>query len=127
AFLVFLTGQNEIKDLEKRLKQAFKPTQRQSVQGKVQLSASEAPLETEDVDLGAPTDGAGDDYDSDDDSDVEITGLDDEEDDKEFDPEDGPMASSTQVHIVPLYSQLPTKDQLKVFEAPPEGSRLIVL
>lgn len=127
GFLVFLTGQNEIKDLEKRLKQAFKPTQRKSIQGKVQLSASEAPLETEDVDLGAPTGGAEDDYDNDEDSDIEITGLDNDEDDKEFDPEEGAMASSTQVHVVPLYSQLPTKEQLKVFESPPEGSRLIVL
>lgn len=127
GFLVFLTGQNEIKDLEKRLKQAFKPTHRQSVQGKVQLSASEAPLETEDLDLGTSTGGAEDDYDNDEDSEVEITGLDDNEDDKDFDPEDGPMASSTQVHIVPLYSQLPTKEQLKVFESPPEGSRLIVI
>ncbi|KAK2764932.1 putative ATP-dependent RNA helicase DHR1 [Arachnomyces sp. PD_36] len=126
GFLVFLTGQGEIKDLEKRLKQAFKPTQRQSTQGKVQLSASEAPLETEDVDLGTPAGEAEDDYDNDEDSDIEITGLDDGEDD-EFDPEDGSMASSTQVHVVPLYSQLPTKEQLKVFETPPEGSRLIVL
>lgn len=127
GFLVFLTGQNEIKDLEKRLKQAFKPTQRQSVQGKVQLSASEAPLETEDLDLGTSAGGAEDDYDNDEDSDVEITGLDNDEDDKDFDPEEGPMASSTQVHVVPLYSQLPTKEQLKVFESPPEGSRLIVI
>ena len=31
------------------------------------------------------------------------------------------------VHILPLYSQLPTKDQLRVFERMPDGQRMIVL
>ena len=31
------------------------------------------------------------------------------------------------MHILPLYSLLPTQEQLKVFQPPPEGSRLIVL
>ncbi|EAW08694.1 ATP-dependent RNA helicase ECM16 [Aspergillus clavatus NRRL 1] len=127
GMLVFLTGQNEIKHLSKRLKQAFKPTQRgEAIQAKVQLSANEAPLEAEDLDLGG-TDmsypGDEDDYD-----DLEITGLDeDPEEDEEFNLGEEAMDSSTRVHVLPLYSQLPTKEQLKVFEPPPEGSRLIVL
>ena len=31
------------------------------------------------------------------------------------------------MHIVPLYSLLPGEKQLKVFEPPPEGSRLVVV
>jgi ATP-dependent RNA helicase DHX37/DHR1 len=31
------------------------------------------------------------------------------------------------MHILPLYSLLPSDKQLKVFEAPPEGSRLVVI
>lgn len=31
------------------------------------------------------------------------------------------------VHVLPLYSQLPSKEQLKVFTPPPRGSRLIIL
>jgi ATP-dependent RNA helicase DHX37/DHR1 len=127
AMLVFLTGQNEIKQLSKRLKQAFKPTQRgETVQGKLQLSAADAPLETEDIELGDT--GAG--PQGDDDSDVDILGLDDDydnEDDEDFDIGEESVSSSTKVHVLPLYSQLPTKEQLKVFEPPPEGSRLIVL
>lgn len=127
AMLVFLTGQNEIKYLARRLKQTFKPTQRgEVIQAKVQISANDAPLETEDMELGGselPTPGNGDD----DDSDLEITGLDDDEEDDEFDLDEEAMDSSTRVHILPLYSQLPTKEQMKVFEPPPEGSRLIVL
>lgn len=125
GMLVFLTGQNEIKQLSKRLKQAFKPTQRgEAVQAKVQISANEAPLEAEDLEIGGfETSTHGDE----DDSDVEITGLDDAEEDEGFDLGEEAMDSSTKVHILPLYSQLPTKEQLKVFEPPPEGSRLIVL
>jgi ATP-dependent RNA helicase DHX37/DHR1 len=126
GMLVFLTGQNEIRQLSKRLKGAFKPTQREdTTQAKVQLSANEAPLEAEDLELGGiEMDNAGeDDYDSD----MEITGLDDAEEDDGFDLGEEAMDSSTRVHVLPLYSQLPTKEQMKVFEAPPENSRLIIL
>lgn len=126
GMLVFLTGQNEIQQLSKRLKGAFKPTQREdTTQAKVQLSANEAPLEAEDLELGDnDMDNAGeDDYDSD----MEITGLDDPEEDEGFDLGEEAMDSSTRVHVLPLYSQLPTKEQMKVFEAPPENSRLIIL
>ncbi|KAL5339684.1 P-loop containing nucleoside triphosphate hydrolase protein [Aspergillus crustosus] len=129
AMLVFLTGQNEIKELSKRLKQTFKPTQRvEATQVRVQISAKDAPLEAEDLELGEVdiSNAAGV---EDEDSDLEITGLDDPEEDEEFDIGEGEAAmdSSTKVHVLPLYSQLPTKEQLRVFEPPPEGSRLIVL
>ncbi|OJJ43805.1 hypothetical protein ASPZODRAFT_122885 [Penicilliopsis zonata CBS 506.65] len=129
GMLVFLTGQNEIRLLAKRLKQAFRPTQRGDVaQVKVQISANDAPLETEDLELGGTemTD-VGNHDDDGDESDLEITGLDDPEDDDGFDLGEEAMDSSTRVHVLPLYSQLPTKEQLKVFEPPPDGSRLIVL
>ncbi|PYH48207.1 ATP-dependent RNA helicase ECM16 [Aspergillus saccharolyticus JOP 1030-1] len=129
GILVFLTGQNEIRQLSKRLKQAFKPTQRGDPnQVKVQISANDAPLEAEDLEIGGADisvpGGEGDDE-----SDYEITGLDepDSEEDEEFDLGEESMSSSTRVHVLPLYSQLPTKEQLKIFEEPPEGSRLIVL
>ncbi|RAL02738.1 ATP-dependent RNA helicase ECM16 [Aspergillus ibericus CBS 121593] len=128
AMLVFLTGQNEIRQLSKRLKQAFKPTQRgEATQAKVQISANDAPLEAEDMEIGgADLSIAGNQ--EDDESDFEIAGLDDaEEDEDEFDLGEEAMSSSTRVHVLPLYSQLPTKEQLRVFEPPPEGSRLIVL
>ncbi|KAL4918056.1 P-loop containing nucleoside triphosphate hydrolase protein [Aspergillus aurantiobrunneus] len=128
AILVFLTGQNEIRQLSKRLKQAFKPTQRgEATQAKVQISANDAPLEAEDLEIGEAD--ISNTADVEDDSDFEITGLDDPEEDEEFDIGEGEeaMDESTKVHVLPLYSQLPTKEQLRVFEPPPDGSRLIVL
>ncbi|OJD16603.1 hypothetical protein AJ78_03243 [Emergomyces pasteurianus Ep9510] len=125
AFLVFLTGQGEIKDLAKRLKQAFRSTNgSDTFRGKLKLTAGEAPLEIEDIELGT----SGPVEDNVDDSDIEITGLDnDENDDDDFDHEEGAVDSGTKVHVLPLYSQLPTKEQMKVFEPVPQGSRLIVL
>ncbi|EEP78658.1 hypothetical protein UREG_03504 [Uncinocarpus reesii 1704] len=126
GFLVFLTGQNEIKLLAKRLKQALKPTgASHNLEAKVQISPAEASLEAEDVEFGEEKlklQGE-----EDDESDIEIQGLDDDEEDDEFDEEEGSMGSTAKVHILPLYSQLPTKEQLKIFDPVPEGSRLIVL
>ena len=123
GMLVFLTGQNEITALAKRLRQAFPNAQStQTNDLSVQIAANEAPLETEDFDLGNDRQ----DYEHDEDgSELEFDGLDDEED-RQFDIGEQREASST-VHIVPLYSQLPTKEQLRVFEPSPENSRLIVI
>ncbi|KAG9694406.1 P-loop containing nucleoside triphosphate hydrolase protein, partial [Aureobasidium melanogenum] len=129
GMLCFLTGQQEIIQLAKKLRQAFPAdTGSQVKQPRVHVSATDAPLEIDDMDAEAQPAPRRDDDDDEDDSDVEITGLDDEEDDKEFviEGEEQPV-EALRVHVLPLYSQLPTKQQLKVFEEPPAGSRLIVL
>lgn len=123
GMLVFLTGQNEIRLLSKKLKQAFKPTQRlDTTEARVQITANDAPLEAEDLELG----GMEMDNAVDEEEDLEVTGL-DEPEDEDFNLGEEAMDSSTKVHVLPLYSQLPTKEQMKVFEAPPENSRLIIL
>lgn len=123
GMLVFLTGQNEITTLAKKLRTSF--TSRQAAQvshPKVRIAANEAPLEVEDVDLGgvsSDNDRNGDPFD-------DSSGDSQDEEDKAF--EFGERATTTSdVHVLPLYSQLQTQDQLRVFEPPPEGSRLIVL
>ena len=127
AMLVFLTGQGEIAHLAKRLKQAFPSTQGQDVKtGKVRINPAEAPMETEDLEFGPNIDDG--DNDGSDSEDSVIMGLDDDEEDKEFDiNEEKPEDTVMNVHVLPLYSQLPTNQQMRVFEPPPEGSRLIVL
>ncbi|KAF3041600.1 putative ATP-dependent RNA helicase DHR1 [Didymella heteroderae] len=128
AMLVFLTGQGEIMQLAKRLKQAFPSTQGQEIKtGKVRINPAEAPVETEDLEFGPDATNDEDDDGSDSEDSV-IMGLDDDEDDKEFDiNEEKPEDTVMNVHVLPLYSQLPTNQQMRVFEPPPEGSRLIVL
>lgn len=123
GMLVFLTGQNEINAMAKRLKEAFANRQGAHYSNlKVRVAATEAPLETEDLDLGGSMSVHGTDE-SDDEGAVEGA---DEEEGKEFDVGE-PAAVTSYIHVLPLYSQLQTKDQLRVFEPPPEDARLIVL
>lgn len=125
GMLVFLTGQNEINALSSRLKESFVNTQASNITNqKITLSASDAPLEVEDLDLGGSTAGNHRDLDNSDDD------LNDEADnDEEFaiEPVEGFTGNSSQIHVLPLYSQLQTKDQMRVFEPPPENARLIIL
>ncbi|KAI9838457.1 MAG: putative ATP-dependent RNA helicase DHR1 [Sclerophora amabilis] len=132
GMLVFLTGQSEIVDLSKRLDAAF-PT-RSSEGGssapKVRISGQEAPLEAEDMDLGSLRMKEEDDLDWKIDSGSDIIGLEhDSEDDEEFNIEESQESvdSDAPLLVLPLYSLLPTKEQLRVFKDPPEGCRLVVL
>lgn len=134
GILVFLTGQNEIIALEKRLKQAFIPTDRVETSQKVEISAVDAPLDVEDMDIGKVNEPENE---ASDDEEVATRGHDDEDEDsvageeQEFDigqtAEERQESSDLKVHVLPLYSQLLPKDQLRVFQPPPDGSRLIVL
>jgi ATP-dependent RNA helicase DHX37/DHR1 len=124
GILVFLTGQNEIKTLLIRLQKALAPRTRATATARVQMAASEAPMETEDLELGFD----GQRQDEEDASDLEISMHESDDEYEADDFEIGEAPSSTSgVHILPLYSQLPTKEQLRVFDPPPHGSRLIVL
>ena len=117
SMLVFLTGQNEISVLSKRLKRAFGAESSVENRKPVRLSGKDVPLEADDLELGEDR---VEDY---------LANEDDaagEAEDEGFDIDD-PEASSSKAHILPLYSQLPTKEQLRVFEPPPEGTRLIIL
>ncbi|KAI9655114.1 MAG: putative ATP-dependent RNA helicase DHR1 [Bathelium mastoideum] len=125
GMLVFLTGLNEIMDLSRRLRSAFQSSNEQNIKGPdVRISAAEASIETEDLEFGQPGDKTLNDDASDDE--LDSVHVDDEEEDQEFDI--GEASEGIQkIHVLPLYAQLPTSQQLRVFEAPPDGSRLIVL
>ncbi|ROW09105.1 hypothetical protein VPNG_05724 [Cytospora leucostoma] len=124
GILVFMTGQNEITQLSKRLKTAF--TGMDSAPGpRVRIPASEAPIEAEDIDFGDMDDRGVQDYDDD-----LSSGDEGEEDEAEFDipEEEGETGTGPKrIHVLPLYSLLPTKEQMRVFEPPPDGSRLVIL
>ncbi|KAF2397198.1 P-loop containing nucleoside triphosphate hydrolase protein [Trichodelitschia bisporula] len=128
GMLVFLTGQSEIRALAKRLKQTFQATEPTHEHPPVRISATEMPMESDDLDaertkparLELPDEDSGAD-----DSDIEIEGLEDA--DAEFKIEGEEAGELMKVHVLPLYSQLPSNEQLRVFEPPPDGSRLIVL
>ncbi|CAI4216850.1 unnamed protein product [Parascedosporium putredinis] len=111
------------KKLSKRLKAVFCKGQTSSLPN-VKISASEAPMEVEDVDFG-DVDDRNDDgaYLSEPESDE---GDEDEEDEFEID-EDDTEPPPLKMQILPLYSLLPTREQLRVFEEPPEGTRQVII
>lgn len=119
GMLVFLTGKDEIVTLSRRLHEAA-----------AAATTGYIPLE-EKVATG--------DSDHDDEVAINVSDLDESradsdddtneiDEDKEFVIEESvPSSDTLKMHILPLHSQLPAQQQMKVFQPPPEGSRLIVL
>lgn len=125
SMLVFLTSHNEISRLSQKLKLHSTGLKSASYQ-KVRFSANDGPLEVEDIEFGETDDVIGSELD-----DSRIVGDDqdiDEEEEAEFDVlNESGQAIPLKMHILPLYSLLPTREQMRVFEEPPEGSRSIIL
>ncbi|CAK7216293.1 putative ATP-dependent RNA helicase DHR1 [Sporothrix bragantina] len=147
GFLVFLTGEDEIQRLAKRLHLEINGV-RAASKPKVRVSTTEMAYETEDIEFGS---GLGDENGNDakylegeevgrrkggkndgeeeeeqDDYDYD---NDEEEDEGEFVPDEGETAGSGPklVHILPLFSKLSTKDQQRVFQPAPDGARQVIL
>ena len=135
GMLVFLTGQNEIWALARRLRFARASTQRHQIEhGKTWVDPKDMPLEAEDLEAALDADrntyAMGEVDVAEDWSDMDASASEDEDFDIAEESPDGSNripAATPRVHVLPLYSQLPPNQQLKVFEPPPDGSRLIVL
>lgn len=136
GMLIFLTGQQEISQVARELRSALGVSSNHQNNGtKARESAQDMPLEVEDMDSSVRdqfAEGRQGGFDSDgEDSDTEIRGL-DNDDDEEFnlpaqETADAPRDVILKPYILPLYASLPTKEQMRVFQAPPEGCRLIIL
>jgi len=124
GMLVFLTSHSEISRLSQKLKLHSTGLKAASYP-KVRFSANDGPLEVEDIEFGQ-TDDVTTELDE-----MQFIGDEDdgeEEDEAEFDvPNETGQAVPLKMHILPLYSLLPTREQMRVFEPPPEGSRSIIL
>jgi ATP-dependent RNA helicase DHX37/DHR1 len=127
GMLVFLTGQNEILSVRRNLMEALPSTESTFSVPSTHVASYETPREVEDLEFGR-TD-THDDFDE-----IEfITGSEEddnatewENNDHAFDLGETPSGVSN-IHVLPLYSQLPSTEQRRVFQAPPPGSRLIIL
>ena len=117
GMLVFLTGQNEIEHVERKLRSAFKSTANQtSARPKSRVSAQNEPIDFDDLQVYKKHE-----------HEPDFDFVEDVEDEEDFlIAEDGP-AVVQDIHVLPLYSQLPSNLQTRVFQPPPDGSRLIVL
>lgn len=117
GMLIFLTGQKEINDLAKKLREVLPSNSISPSHMRVKINAKEAPLEADDLDLVEHAADA-----------LEINEDEsgDDEGDGEFEIDDT-EAINQKALILPLYSQLPIKEQLHVFDPPPDNTRLIIL
>lgn len=115
GILVFLTGKQEIIELTKLLNKKYP------------AAFAQQSKKTEPVVEGLDENGDGFEAEEDTISDVEEPEPGHEEDD--FSGSEFELDAETQspLHILPLHSLLAPEQQQKVFEAPPEGSRLCVL
>lgn len=133
GILIFVTGQQEVMTVCRKLQQRYgadalarKAAQRMPTRTQA-LSARDVALEAEDVELGTDALPAVDEP-EDVEADPDALDTDDEDDDEEADDELGTLEpSSTPMHILPLYSLLPNEEQQRVFEDPPENTRLVVV
>ncbi|KLO14778.1 DHX37 protein [Schizopora paradoxa] len=144
GILVFLTGQNEISGVCKKLEAKYgvkalaaKKHRRKAMSTRdndgvtseekcQRIGASLADVEIEEIEFGdsqrqdsqvddeGPVEVDHEALDSEDDSDNDELGIDKEE-------------SEVPMHILPLYSLLPTDQQMRVFQPPPSGSRLVIV
>ncbi|KAF2765088.1 P-loop containing nucleoside triphosphate hydrolase protein [Teratosphaeria nubilosa] len=125
AMLVFLTSQQEIQTVMKQLKQKLGS----NTAGYISLGDGGEHDDLEDSSGSKQNDylEGEEDIDSDEDDEIKL------DEDPEFDvPDDQPSFGGTsrgvlKPHILPLYAALPSAQQLKVFQPPADGSRLIVL
>ncbi|OAX44313.1 P-loop containing nucleoside triphosphate hydrolase protein [Rhizopogon vinicolor AM-OR11-026] len=145
GILIFLTGKNEIVGVCKKLEARYgrsaletRKKRRQVVQASSIFAdsiASDGPsvtpvhadVEAEDIELGINEQELALDVDGDN-ADEDPEGLDSDEDDG-VNAELGIDAEECDVpmHIVPLYSLLPSDKQMRVFDTPPPGHRLVVV
>lgn len=119
GILIFLTSQAEITSTVKRLRQEFplRNTEHRALP-KIKLS-KEADAEAEEIDfsVGFKEEGAEevDDYNSD----SEEEGFEEEREAHQTD--------NDPLYVLPLYSLLPSSEQMKVFEEPPAGARMCIV
>lgn len=142
AILLFLTGQKEINEMVKRLRREFPFPNNTNVRKEMDASIKSIKIdskslvnEVEDLalemrsefrennyeyvesDMGNYDPGNFNEAEDEDDS---------EEEGFEENLEEGQSAQDP-LYVLPLYSLLPTKEQMKVFKSPPKGSRLCIV
>lgn len=129
AILVFMTGKAEIISMVQKLRKEFPFKNKNKIKNNendydnepldVKVDPNNADVEAEEIDFDVNEIEINDDYNEEDDDNEEEEGFEEtlEEDQTDNDP----------LYVLPLYSLLPTSEQMKIFEEPPAGSRLCVV
>lgn len=128
AILIFMTGQQEITHMVKRLRKEFPfPSKNSSLHREdvltVKVDAKTADVETEDIDFSVKV------LEEESYDDGILSGEDGEDAEEEGFQEtlEEGQTDRDPLYVLPLYSLLPTKEQMRVFDDPPPNSRLCVV
>ncbi|XBW34646.1 hypothetical protein QEN19_000213 [Hanseniaspora menglaensis] len=146
GILMFLTGQQEILQMCKRLRKEFpfpdqldkKSRRRGKKPTDIKLDANHEDIEVEDIDLSIKVVDEDEErkkskyYEDDikaEEMNDEVSSVESSDDDEEGFEEslDEDQTPNDPLYVLPLYSLLPTKEQLKVFEDPPKGARICIV
>ncbi|KAJ3126596.1 hypothetical protein HK098_007351 [Nowakowskiella sp. JEL0407] len=134
GILVFLTGQQEIQTMVRKLQAMYPQKKKREVEDEKETEESTGQDFFDEAENGGIGDDGVVDF-ADDFQDEEDTDDEEEEveilDGEEGDPEDVNVEDQnrevTPLYVLPLYSMLPTSAQLRVFDHPPPGTRLCVV
>jgi ATP-dependent RNA helicase DHX37/DHR1 len=127
--LVFVTGQQEVSILVKKLQNIF-PEIKNTID---KVESNQGGLFDNDFDDQVEEND--DDYDdvnlssSDDEEEITqtLSGTVEEDEDIKEEVKEVETRMKTPVHVLPLFSMLSTQDQMKVFQPPPENHRMIII
>lgn len=122
GILIFLTGQQEIRTVVDRLRKQFPVAGKKQESPAVLVKVDGEYAEVEDMEFGV---GGGIEAAAEED-DYEESGSEGEEDGFEEEREEH-QTDRDPLWVLPLYSLLPTHEQMKVFAEPPPGARLCVV
>ncbi|GAV26898.1 hypothetical protein PMKS-000359 [Pichia membranifaciens] len=131
AILVFMTGKAEIIAMVNKLRKEFpfktKKVHRSSTNKiedepvDIKVDPNNADIEAEEIDFNVNEIEINEDY-------AEAEEEDEDEDEEGFEETlEEDQTENDPLYVLPLYSLLPTKEQMKIFEDPPSGSRLCVV
>ncbi|KAG7724277.1 hypothetical protein KL948_005331 [Ogataea haglerorum] len=122
GILIFLTGKGEINEMVRRLRKRYPLKKGKSYDdvAEVKVDSRYVDIEAEEVDFSV--------NEMVHDLSEEYSNEEDDEEEEGFDEtlEEGQTAEDP-LYVLPLYSLLPTKEQMKIFERPPNGARLCVV
>jgi ATP-dependent RNA helicase DHX37/DHR1 len=128
GILVFLTGQEEIRDVCTKLRAQFpsrtmERSDERILEPRVKCLVKQMDMETEDVEIEQDNEYVEEEEFSENDSNASVS------DESEFEDlvDESLSLEAEPLHVLPLFSLLPVADQLKVFQPVPEGSRLCVV
>ena len=127
GILVFLTGQNEIHSLCRKLRNKFPYKKSATLPREENTSETEAGINLDDYSMTSKSIAVEREMEDEDAEEVVMDDKDDSSDSECLDTQSFDDTTSSPMYVLPLYSLLSNEKQRKVFESPPDNARFCVV